>query len=460
MTQDELRFQKMTESKLSVLILTLGIPTLIGMLVTSFYNLVDTYFVSNLGTSQSGAVSVVFSLMSIIQAAGFGFGMGCGSLISRTLGEKDMKKAGIFGSSALAASMLFGFLILVPGIVFSEPLVLILGAKGDIIPHAISYARIILYGAPIMCASFVLNNILRAQGKTFSSMCGLTCGGILNIILDYIFIRNLHLGVSGAAWATIASQFVSFCILFFMTFSKSNLVRLRFSYISKTIRTYVLIIKTGLPTFFRQGLASLSTAFLNHIAGSLTEIQAVNEALIAAVGISNKIYMFIRSVVIGFGQGYQPVVGYNFGAKHFERVKKAFWIVILYSTVFCILAGIFLIPAAEPLMKFFIKDSDPIKEGYVIEMGKNALWLMVIALPFLGYSTITNQTLQVLGKSGSATFLASCRQGIFYIPLILTLPIIWGVFGVQFTQPFADLLTFAVTIPIQIHFFHSLREKS
>ncbi len=459
MTKEEAYDQKMTGSSLSPLIFSLGLPTVIGMLVTSFYNLADTYFVSNLGASQSGAISVIFSLMSIIQAIGFSLGMGCGGLISRRLGEKKDEEAKAYGSSAFAAALFCGLFLTVVCGIFCKQTVLLIGAKGEIIPYAIQYGRIILYGAPIMCASYVLNNILRSQAKTLSSMIGLSCGGFLNIILDYLFIRVFHLGIAGAAWATIIGQCFSFLILLFLVQKKSSIVRLNIKNVSLKIITYFEIIKIGLPTFFRQGMASFSTAILNHIAGSLSDVPSINEALIAATGIANKIYMLIRSVVIGFGQGYQPIVGYNYGAKKFDRVKKAFWLVTLYCTVFCILSAGSLIPFCESIVRFFIEDSDPVKEQYVIEIGSRSLFLLSLTLPFLGYTTIANQTLQVLGKSGSATFLASCRQGTFYIPLILILPRLFHILGVQMTQPLADLFTFLVTIPFFIHFLKSMKKE-
>ncbi len=457
MNKDEKQFQRMTERPLPGLILSLGLPTLAGMLITSFYNLVDTYFVSNLGTSQSAAVSVVFSLMAIIQAAGFGIGMGSGSLISRSLGEKKEKDANEYASSAFFSAFCFGLILLILGSTFSRQIVGILGAKGEILPYAADYAKVISFGAPIMCASFVINNVLRAQGKTVSSMIGLTFGGILNMFLDYLFIRHFQMGVGGAALATVIGQAASFSVLLLLSFSKSSIVRFRFSFVSRRAKTYFMIFKNGLPTFFRQGLASFSTAILNHIATSLTPSEITNEALVAAVGICTKIYMFVRSVVIGFGQGYQPIAGYNYGAKKYDRVKKAFRLVVLYGTAFCIVATVGMTLFAEPVMNFFIQDSNPEKERLVIEMGKKAMIYLAFTIPFLSYSTMANQTLQVLGQSTGATFLASCRQGIFYVPLIFILSRFFHINGVLLTQPLADLLTLLVTIPLQIRFFKTMK---
>ncbi len=460
MNYEERQYKRMTQTPLTPLILSLSFPTVLGQLITSFYNLVDTYFVSNLGTTQSGAVSVSFSLMAIIQAAGFGLGMGSGSLISRSLGEKNEDAAHRHASSAFFASLLFGVLLMIPGILFTKKLMWLLGAKGSLITPAADYSRIILYGAPLMCASFVLNNVLRSQGKTISSMIGLGCGSVINIFLDYLFIRIFSMGVTGAALATVISQAISFLILLKLNFSKKSIVRISIRKIGKKASDYFLIIKTGLPTFFRQGLASFSTALLNNISAVITPNSAINEALVAAIGIATKIYIVIRSIVIGIGQGYQPLAGYNFGAKKFDRVKKSFWLVVSFATVFCLVATVVIFFASEPLMSFFIKDQDPEKQKMVVDLGKTALLFLAAELPFLAYSTITNQTLQVLGQSASATFLACCRQGVFYLPLILTLPKLFGVIGVQLTQPISDLLTFAVTIPLHLRFWRKLKNSN
>ncbi len=459
--EEEKQFQRMTEKRIEPLILAQSIPTVVSMLVTSIYNTADTFFVSNLGVAQSGAVSVAFSLMSLIQAVGFGLGMGSGSLISRHLGKKEEKKAHEYATCAFAASLLFGALLLVFGGIWIRPLMFVLGARDDILTHTIAYGKYIILGAPIMCASFVMNNILRAQGKSKLSMIGLSIGGILNIGLDPLFIFVFKMGIEGAALATLCSQVISFGILLLLMLSKKSIVRIHPKFLKFRFSYYSKIIVTGLPTIFRQGLASLATAVLNNVTGTLTDSKELNEACVAAIGIANKVYLLVRNLVIGIGQGFQPIAGYNYGAGKNNRVRDAFWFTVKLGTAICIVFSAAMAIFAEPIMNFFVDDQNPEKIAQVVQIGKAAILYLSAELPFLAYSTYANQMLQCLGKSGGATFLASCRQGIFFLPLIFTLPHFFGILGIQLTQPIADMLTMLVTIPIQIRFFKSLlTEKS
>lgn len=442
LTAEEKQFNKMTKMPVSRLVTSLAVPTIISMLVTSIYNMADTFFVSQLGTSASAAVGVVFSLQSIIQAFGFTLGMGSGSYISRSLGAKDHNSAAIYASSAFAAAILAGGILLVGGLTFLTPLMVTLGATPTVLPYAREYSLYILIAAPVMCASFVLNNILRAEGKAFFSMFGLAVGGVLNMFLDPLFIFTFNMGITGAAVSTMVSECVGFLVLLSFFARKKSIVGISAKCISRNIKIYLNIYKVGLPTLCRQGLASVATALLTVSAA------VYGDAAIAAINIATKIYLLVRGTCLGLGQGFQPVAGYNYGAKKNDRVKKAFSFVVFLGTIICILCAVVCFIFRREFMAFFRRD-----DLEVIKTGSEALIYFVMAMPMLAYSTYTNQLLQSLGKSKRAAFLASCRQGVFFIPLILILPRLFGITGIELTQPLADLLTFAISIPFQVQFF-------
>jgi putative MATE family efflux protein len=436
------QYRRMLETPMPKLITSLAVPTCISQLITTVYNTADTYFVSQIGTSASAAVGVVFSLMSIIQAVGFGLGMGASSLISRKLGEKDVAAASRYGNSAFFAAVIFGFVLMLAGLPTIQGGMRLLGATATILPYACGYGKYILLGAPIMCSSFVLNNILRSEGEAMFAMWGLCAGGILNMLLDPIFIFTLHMGIDGAAVATVLSQIVSFLILLSIFLRKKSIVKLGPQWISRYLSDYGVILKTGMPTICRQMLGSLSSALMNNQAA------AYSDAAVAAVTISNKIYMFVRNLVIGIGQGFQPVAGYNYGAKNKKRVREAFLFSCKVGTVLCTAAALLLALYAPQVITWFRKD-DPA----VIRIGTQALYFACAVMPFMAYSTFVNQLYQCLGFSRPATFLASCRQGIFFIPLILLLPVFLGLTGVTLAQPASDFLTFVISLPFQVHFF-------
>lgn len=437
----EAQHKKMTESSVTKLVITLSLPTVLSQMITSIYNMADTYFVTSLGDSAVGAVSIVYALQSIIQAVGFGLAMGAGSLVSRRLGEKDNGSASKYASSAFYSAILFGFLLTLGCLINLKGLLRIFGSTETILPFACDYALIILLGAPIMCSSFVMNNVIRAEGKAVLAMIGLTTGGVINMILDPIFIFDLNMGVSGAALATVVSQCISFIILLSVYISGKSIVKLSPKYISRRISDYGMIVKTGLPTVFRQGLGSLSTTLLN------IQVKPYGDASIAAVGIANKIYMLLRSFVLGIGHGFQPVAGYNYGAGKKKRVKKAFWVATALGTVMASLASVLLLMFSNQVIGFFKPETEE-----VARIGARMLVFIGLAIPFLGYSTYVNQLYQSLGFVKGATVLASCRQGIFFVPLIFLLPSVFGLDGILLTQPLSDVLTFLVSVPFNIYF--------
>ena len=342
---------RMLHTPIPRLILSLCLPTLATQLISVFYNTADTYFVSKLSTSASAAVGVVFSLMSIIQAFGFGIGMGCGSIISRSLGGKDNDRADRIGSSAFVFAAAVGLALCAAGLCTLRPLMRLLGSTDTILPYAESYARIILLAAPVMCASFVLSNVLRAEGEATLSMYGMCVGGLLNVGLDPLFIFVFEMGIAGAALATALSQLVSFLILGWQFLHGRSIVRLRLQAVSRSLRDYGQILLIGFPTICRQGFASLSSALLNNAAA------AYSDAAVAAVTISNKVYLLVRSMIIGIGQGFQPVAGYNFGAGSKPRTRQAFWFSTLFGTVVCVAGAALIALFPEQIMHFFPRRS-------------------------------------------------------------------------------------------------------
>ena len=438
------QFRKMTETPIPKLILSLAAPTILSMLITSIYNLADTFFVGQISTSASGAVGVVSSLMAIIQALGFMLGHGAGSIISRSLGSQNTKAATRFASTSFFTALTFGLILAAVGLTTLPHFMMLLGSTETILPHACAYARPILIAAPLMMSSLVMNNILRYEGKASFAMIGLVTGGVLNMVLDPVFIFGFGLGTAGAGIATALSQSISFCILLSMFLRGKTVSQFQLSAVTRSPAEFGTILMTGLPSFGRQGLNSIGGMLLNIAA------RRYGDAAVAGMSIVSRIFMFIISVAIGTGQGFQPVAGFNYGARKYRRVEKACVFTICAS--FCFLSVI--IAAcwfnAEALIKLFRDDPE----------------VTAIALPAFRYQCFAcflqpvivagNMLFQSIGKSGRATFLACCRQGVFFIPLILTLPRMFGLLGIEICQPIADVLTFVVTVPFLFPFLHQL----
>ena len=416
-------------------------PTVLIQLITVIYNTADTYFVAKIDTGASAAVGVVFSLMAIIQATGGSIGMGATSLISPMLGQKRVDDASTVGTSAALMSVIAGALIGALGLVFLRPLVSLIGARGEVIPYAEDYARFILIGAPFMTTAFVLNSVLRSEGQAVYSMIAMISGGILNLFIDPLLIFGFGMGIAGAALATMISQMTSFFIMAIIFLRDRSIVRLRPKYIGKKPSVYLHIVRMGVPTLFRQGMASLSSALLNIMAAPY------GAAAVAAISIANKLYMLVRHIVLGIGQGFQPIAGYCFGAKRYSRVKKVFWVATGAATVICLNIALAVYFFREPIMVWFRDDPA------VVEAGSAMLRFLCVTIPLLGFSTYVNQLYQSLGFAVGATFLASCRQGIFFVPLVFLLPAAFGLTGIEAVQAAADLLTFVISIPLLIYFF-------
>ena len=450
MTQEEKLIQ-MTETPISRLIPRLAVPTIISMLVTSIYNMADTFFVSQIDTSASGAVGVIFSAMAMIQAIGFTLGMGSGNYISRSLGNRNTDTAQRSAATAFFTAVLIGVLITVAGLSFLDPLVRLLGATETIAPYASEYARYILIASPFMLSSFVMNNILRAQGNAFYSMVGITAGGILNMILDPIFIFTMDLGIAGAAIATMISQIVSFLILFFQCNFREGSIALRFRKFTPTLQMYGEILHAGLPSFCRQGLASVATVVLNLAAGPY------GDSAIAAMSIVSRFMMFVNSSLIGFGQGFQPVCGFNFGAKRYDRVLESFWFCVKVAVVMLTTFGVIAFFFSGSIVAAFRRE-----DMEVIRIGTLALRLQLLTLPFQAWVIMVNMLTQSIGYGFRASLVAMGRQGLFLIPALFLFPAKLGILGIQIAQPVADLLSFVLATVIVVGILKelkALREK-
>ena len=447
MTSDDrsaLQFRRMTETPIPQLVLSLAAPTILSMLITSIYNLADTFFVGQISTSASGAVGVVSSLMAIIQALGFMLGHGAGTIISRSLGSRDTTAATRFASTSFFTALVFGVVLAVAGLGTLPHFMMLLGSTETILPHACAYARPILIAAPLMISSLVMNNILRYEGKASFAMIGLVTGGVLNIALDPLFMFVFGLGTAGAGIATALSQSISFCILLSMFLRGKTVSQFRITAVTHSPAEFGTILMTGMPSFGRQGLNSIGGMLLNIAA------RGYGDAAVAGMSIVSRIFMFIISVAIGTGQGFQPVAGFNYGAQKYRRVQQACLFTMAAS--FCFLSVILTACwfNAETLIRLFRDDPE------VTAVALPAFRFQCFAMLLQPVIVAGNMLFQSIGKSGRATFLACCRQGVFFIPLILTLPRVFGLLGVEICQPIADVLTFFVTVPFLFPFLRQL----
>jgi len=446
MTKEE-KFRQMTDTPVQKLIPRLAVPTIISMLVTSIYNMADTFFVSQIGTSASGAVGIMFSAMAMIQAVGFTLGMGSGNYISRSLGSRDEETASRSAATAFFTAGIIGILIAVFGTLFSRPFVFLLGATDTIAPYAQAYARYILLAAPFMMTSFVMNNILRAQGNAMFAMIGITTGGILNMFLDPLLIFQFNMGISGAAVATMASQMISFTILLYQCNVRKGCISIQISKFTPTLKMYGEILHAGLPSFCRQGLASVAVVVLNFAAGPY------GDAAIAAMSIVSRFMMFINSSLIGFGQAFQPVCGFNFGAGRYDRVLEAYWFCVKVAVVMLTCFGVVAFTFSRPIITTFRRE-----DLEVIRIGTLALRLQLLTMPFQAWVIMVNMLTQSIGYGFRASLVAIGRQGLFLIPSLLIFPKIFGLLGLQMSQPVADMLTFVLATVIVLGVLKELKQ--
>jgi putative MATE family efflux protein len=445
--QDE-RLHYMTTAPVEGLVVRLGIPSMVIMLISGLYNLADTYFVSALGTSAVAAVGVVFPLMAIIQALGFLFGQGSGNFISRELGAKRFDRAARMAATGFISCFIAAGALSLAGQLCINPLSIALGSTPTILPHARSYMRFILIGAPFMAASQVLNNQLRFQGSSLYAMAGMISGAILNIGLDPLFIFVFRLGVLGASLATALSQLVG-CAVLLVGCTKRGNIAIRLTNFSPSIKNYLEILRGGAPSLLRQGLQSVSTVFINHLAG------AYGDVAIAAISIVNRVAMMAGTSIMGLGQGFQPVCGFNYGAKLYGRVKKAFWFVAKFATIGMSAIALILAVWAPQVIALFRKD-DP----QLIALGARYLRFHCAIMPIMGWTILGNMMAQTMGKAKIASLLAFGRQGLFLLPLLLILSSAFGLLGIQLSPPGADFCSFFFSIPFIVRIFRKdLKEE-
>lgn len=445
--QQEEKLVYMTTTPVPRLIGELAVPTIISMLVTSFYNMADTFFVGKINTQATAAVGIVFSVMALIQALGFLFGHGSGNYISRRLGAREFEEASLMASIGFFLAFLCGLAVTVGGLIFLRPLALLLGSTATILPYTEDYLGIILLGAPIMTSSLVLNNQLRFQGNAADAMIGMVSGAVINIVLDPILIFGFDMGISGAAAATVFSQFCSFLLLIFQSRRGGN-IRIHFRNFKPNRYFIKEIIRGGIPSLFRQGLGSISGIMLNQGAG------IYGDAAIAGMSIVSRVMMFALSALIGFGQGFQPVCGFNYGAKLYHRVREGFWFCVKYATVFLLIVSALGAVFAPQIIGIFRKG-----DTEVMQIGALALRLQCIAFPLTGWIVMSNMMLQSIGKAMKASVLAAARQGLFFIPLILVLPAVFGLFGVEVSQTISDICSFALAVPLSLSVLREMKEQ-
>lgn len=424
------QIEYMTKTPVPKLITTLAIPTILCMLGTTFYNLVDTAFVGSLGNSQSGALSVVFGLMGILQAIGFMFGQGGGSLLSRSLGAKDEERASTYASTGFFSSLAMGILIGAICFIFKSKLVVILGSTPTIQPYAETYVSYILLGAPFIVTSFTMNNYLRYEGRAVLGTIGLMTGGFLNIGGDALFMLVFKMGIAGAGLSTALSQIISFSILLSMFLRGKTYSKLSVKKVQLKGRALLDIVTTGFPSLIRQCLGSIGTIALNYEAAKFA-----GDIAVAAMGIVSRVGFGIFSVALGIGQGFQPVCGFSVGAKKYKRLRQAYEFTVLLAEATMIVLSIIVLIFSNHVIEIFRNDPD------VIEVGTRALRLLCLAQMVLPICMITEMMMQSSGRKGVAAFLSSLRGGILYIPLLLILPIFRGLNGVQEAQPLAYVLS-------------------
>ena len=441
MTENE-KFEQLTRGRVEPLILKLAAPTIISMLISTLYNMADAFFVGAINASASGAITVVFSYMAIVQAFGFFFGHGSGNYISLKLGEKNKDEAERMAATGFFSSLAFGFLICISGLIFINPLLTVLGSTETIRPYAEDYIFWLLLGAPYMTSALTLNNQLRFQGNAFYAMIALVSGGVLNIALDALFVSGLNMGTGGAGLATAIGQLLSFALLF-LGVERKGIVKIR----PRNFRFEKLylsnIVRGGLPSLGRQSVAGVASVCTNFVcAAVLNEVEA--DAAIAALGIVAKIVGFCSSAIIGFGQGFQPVCGFNYGAKKYLRVIRGYVFSLAVCTGFAALVSIFGGIFATQICSPFSVDPLVVKYSGA---AFRAQCLFFVLTPFI---TISNMLLQNIGKVVSATSLAVARQGLIYIPIVFAFGYGMGLWGLQISQAAADLLTFAAALPLSL----------
>lgn len=445
MSKNDEQYARMTGEPVSKLVVSLAVPAIISMMITSVYNLVDTAFVGTLGTSASGATGIVFGFMAIIQAFGFMFGQGAGSIVSRALGQQDEERASVHATLGVLAAFASGLIIALLSAVQLDRVVRLLGSTPTIAPYAKAYISFILVAAPFMCSSFALNNVLRYEGKAVLGTVGMGIGAVLNMVGDFIFMSVLGMGVLGAGLSTALSEIVGWGVLLSMFLRGKTSTKLRLSALRHAHPFFLAdIAATGFPSLLRQALNSVTTVLLNSCCATY------GDAAVAGMSIVSRVVFFAFSIALGIGQGFQPVAGFNYGAKRYRRVRKAFLFTCVASQVVIAIGATVLFVGAEPIIARFRDDPA------VIEVGVRALRLQSAALLALPLSVSCEMLYQSCGHRGGATLLSGVRNGLLFIPLLLALSAMRGLAGIQEAQPLSYVLSLPIAIPFIVRFFRRL----
>ncbi len=441
------QYKKLTGTPVPQLIISLSIPTILSMLVTNIYNLADTAFVGKIGTSASGAVGIVFGYMAILQAIGFLFGQGCGAMMSRKLGERDVEGAGRIASTGFFSALALASFVALISAFNLDRLVYWFGSTPTIAPYAKTYIGFILAAAPFLVSSFTLNNILRYEGKAALGTVGMMTGAVLNIIGDPIFMFGLKMGVAGAGLSTAISQVVSFSILLSMFLRGKTEVRLSIRSFTADPREFFDVVGTGMPSLLRQGLGSLATVVLNFLAGPF------GDCAIAAMSIVSKVSFFVFSIALGMGQGFQPVSAFNYGAKKYKRLREAYFVTIFIAEVLmCVLAVVVYLNAG-PIVGVFRDDLE------VIKIGTRALRLNILSLTMMPMCMITEMIMQSTGRKLAASLLSAARGGLIFLPLLIIMTRLRGLAGIQEAQPLANCLSILPAVYCARNYFRTIPKE-
>ena len=446
-TLQQEKYIRMTTAPVEKLVCCLALPSIVSMMTSALYNMADTYFIGKISTEATAAIGIIFPYMAFIQAVGFFFGHGSGNFISRALGSRDTHGAARMAADGFFTAFIFGATLIIPGFIFMDPVLRSLGAIDSVFADAKDYFTYILLATPFIMSSLVLNNQMRLQGNAHRGMIGIMTGAFLNIILDPILIFCFDMGIRGAAIATAFSQIVGFVVLYIMS-GIGDGIKVRWKDFAPSVPAYEEIVAGGLPSLSRQGCLCLAAVLLNHAAGDY------GSSALAAFSILNRVTMIASSALIGFGQGIQPICGFNYGAGLYERVERAFWFCVkLSTTVLIALSVVGFIFSAE-IVKFFRAD-----DAEVIRIGTLALRMQCVSFPFVGWVTITNMFLQNIRKTVPATAVAMARSGAFFMPVLFIMSYFFGLLGIQLTQPTADILSFILAVPLGLSALREMKTR-
>ena len=439
------KMELLGNAPISKALLAMGIPTMLGMMVNAIYNLVDAYFVGGLGTSQMGAISVVYPLGQVVVGLGLLFGNGSASYLSRLLGNREQEQANRVASTALYSSVAVGAVMIIFSLIFLRPILRLLGATDSIMPYAMTYAAIYVVSCIFNVFNVTMNNIVTSEGAAKTTMFALMAGAVLNIGLDPVFIYTLDMGVAGAAIATAISQIVSTLIYLTFIFRKKSIYSFKIKNCTFTKEIMSEIFKIGIPTLVFQILTSLSISLVNTQAGPY------GDSVIAGMGAVTRIVSMGSLIVFGFIKGFQPIAGYSYGAKKFDRLHKAIRTSILWSTVFCVIYGLLLTIFSSRIIAQFTEG-----DLEMIRVGTQSLRINGLSFLLFGFYTVYSSLFLALGKGLEGFVLGACRQGICFVPVILILPVFWGINGILYVQPIADVLSAIITIFMALHLHKEL----